>query len=81
LCVYDFTYKCIIPEYFVFKTAESNYEVVENYFYGMERGDADLDMSFAGGSQVEEERRIHAGLLVERNLHVCHNQEFTDVFS
>lgn len=34
VCLFDFTYKNKVPEFFVFRVAENNYHVTNNYFYG-----------------------------------------------
>ncbi len=57
LCVFDFTYKSIIPEYFIYKTCRESFIVRENYFYE-ERKWADLDLpiqSQENPSKIEEE--------------------------
>lgn len=68
LCVYDFTYKSIIPEYFVYKT--STITVLEDYF-------SDEECTPGSGCKprrfdnVVSEKEVHEGLLVERNVHFC----------
>lgn len=33
VCLFDFTYKNKVPDYFVFRVDKSTYELRENYFY------------------------------------------------
>lgn len=32
VCLLDFTYKNKVPEYFVFRVATTNYNIIDNYF-------------------------------------------------
>lgn len=34
VCLFDFTYKNKVPEYFSFRVETSRYEIIQDHFYG-----------------------------------------------
>jgi hypothetical protein len=52
VCLFDFTYKNKIPEFFVFRTDSRSIEIKENYFY---------NEYTSLTSSVQTEREIKAG--------------------
>jgi hypothetical protein len=79
VCIYDFTFKSVLPEYFVYRQRPGyKIDIIENYFSPSYK---ELDFAFddcpaeevketQGPNQIEEED-VAATLLVERNLHMC----------
>lgn len=38
VCLFDFSYKNKIPEFFIFRVSQKTVRVFDNYFYGEKRG-------------------------------------------
>ena len=34
LCIFDFTYKSILPQFYVYKANSNTYHILDDYFYG-----------------------------------------------
>lgn len=39
VCLFDFTYKNKVPDYFVFRVDKNSYEIKDNYFYSKVNSD------------------------------------------
>ncbi len=58
MCIFDFTYKHCVPQYFVYR--QKSIEVIDNYFYG--------------GKPImveKKERKERDDLMIERGFHLC----------
>jgi hypothetical protein len=69
VCLFDFTYKSVLPAYFIFRAKPESYQVREEHFYPRESLNQ-VDFAFDELNQPEEEKasppdRDRQGIVVE----------------
>ena len=71
ICLFDFTYKNKVPQYFAFRTNEDLTKVqIEDYFGGSHQP-----------PKKEESKMSQQSLMIERNRHICTcTKEFSKAF-
>lgn len=82
VCIFDFTFKSVLPEYFVYRLRPGTQVILVEDYFSITKHEVDFafDDCPSGKEEVKEiqgppnqieEEDVAGGLLVERNLHMC----------
>lgn len=73
LCLFDFTYKNILHQFFVYRVNKNTVQILDDYFYGS-------SMNYDCDTEDSTETTVFDKLLIERNQHLCQHTNFTEKF-
>jgi hypothetical protein len=73
ICLFDFTYKHVLPSYFCFWPKPGHLTVFDDHFYGK-------DNFMKDHPPLHHPKDLPGSVMIERNFHVCREPAFQDAF-